>query len=386
MSNAPAFATPGIGHNLTDEQQALRDNLLEKYGYIEQRTKELVKMADGLPAEANADNEKQLSDFLKATKLHLKTIDTTRLSEGEEARRKQAVVNGLFKSVFAEPLEKVRDQANRILQDWLEKKAEAERKYREEQARKEAERREAERVEAERRAQAAREEAERVRIENERKQREHEAEMERKRLAIAEAEKKREEERRAMEARQEEERRKREAAIAAAEEDKRKLAALERQRKEAEERQQREAARLAREQEEQRQREAREAERLAKQQEREREDAAREARKQERRVTSAENELGRAETKETTAVAKVEAVENMSAADLSRTRGDYGSVSTLVTHWTFANLDRSKLALEPLRQHIPTDALEQAVRSFIKAGGHELDGVDIIEDTRLQSR
>lgn len=72
-----------------------------------------------------------------------------------------------------------------------------------------------------------------------------------------------------------------------------------------------------------------------------------------------------------------------SAADMSRTRGDYGGVSSLRTYWTFANLDRAKLDLEALRPHFTDDALEKAVRAFIKAGGREIGGVRIFEDTRL---
>lgn len=69
------------------------------------------------------------------------------------------------------------------------------------------------------------------------------------------------------------------------------------------------------------------------------------------------------------------------AAELSRTRGAMGAVASLATHWTFDNLDRDRLNLEALRQHIPTDALEKAVRSYIRAGGRELPGVNIFETT-----
>ena len=70
-------------------------------------------------------------------------------------------------------------------------------------------------------------------------------------------------------------------------------------------------------------------------------------------------------------------------ADLSRTRGEQGSVSSLKQIWLFADLDRGALDLEALREHLPIKALEQAVRSFVAAGGRELDGVRIYEDTRL---
>jgi len=75
---------------------------------------------------------------------------------------------------------------------------------------------------------------------------------------------------------------------------------------------------------------------------------------------------------------------NVNAAELSRTRGDYGSVASLVTFWDFKDLDRDRLDLNALRHHIPVDALEKAVRSFIKSGGHSLPGVTIFENSKAR--
>ncbi|HET98763.1 MAG TPA: hypothetical protein ENH89_00010 [Aurantimonas coralicida] len=69
-------------------------------------------------------------------------------------------------------------------------------------------------------------------------------------------------------------------------------------------------------------------------------------------------------------------------ADLSRTRSDEGAVASLRVWWDFRDLDRSRLDLEALRQHLGLEALEKAVRSFIKADGHELRGVVIFENSR----
>jgi len=73
-------------------------------------------------------------------------------------------------------------------------------------------------------------------------------------------------------------------------------------------------------------------------------------------------------------------------AELSRTRGEYGSVASLSTFWDFADLDRATLDLESLRPHLATAALEQAVRSYIKAGGRSLRGVRIFENTQTVVR
>lgn len=77
---------------------------------------------------------------------------------------------------------------------------------------------------------------------------------------------------------------------------------------------------------------------------------------------------------------------NVKAADLSRTRGTYGAVSSLRTEWTFKDLDRETLDLQALRAHLPQEALEKAVRAFIKAGGRELAGVTIYEETKTVVR
>lgn len=79
--------------------------------------------------------------------------------------------------------------------------------------------------------------------------------------------------------------------------------------------------------------------------------------------------------------AKAAKLANVSAAKLSQTRGELGSLASLRTTWIFSELDRRELDLEALRNHIPVDGLEKAVRSFIKAGGRELRGVRIHETT-----
>jgi hypothetical protein len=81
-------------------------------------------------------------------------------------------------------------------------------------------------------------------------------------------------------------------------------------------------------------------------------------------------------------------------AELSRTRGDFGSVASLHTYIAFKDLDRAELDLEALRQHLSSDALEKAVRSYIRANSEALrgrvpahqplKGVHLYEDARSQ--
>lgn len=92
--------------------------------------------------------------------------------------------------------------------------------------------------------------------------------------------------------------------------------------------------------------------------------------------------LKEAEAKQAAAdAAEAARVADANAADLSRSRGDYGAVASLRTFWDFDGLDRDKIDLEALRHHLPADAIEKAVRSFVKAGGRELRGVRIFENT-----
>lgn len=79
------------------------------------------------------------------------------------------------------------------------------------------------------------------------------------------------------------------------------------------------------------------------------------------------------------------------AADLSRTRGAWGGVSSLVTFWDFIDLDRAAIDLEALRNFIKPDAVEAALRLYIKAHfspghpGPQIAGVRIYENTKSRA-
>lgn len=86
------------------------------------------------------------------------------------------------------------------------------------------------------------------------------------------------------------------------------------------------------------------------------------------------------------------------AADLTRSRSDYGALSSLQKFCDFRDLDRNTLDLAALRPFIPDAALETAVRGYIKAnsdaikesinGGakHELRGVTFFLNSRTNVR
>ena len=68
-------------------------------------------------------------------------------------------------------------------------------------------------------------------------------------------------------------------------------------------------------------------------------------------------------------------------AELSRSRGELGAVASLRTEWTGEIVSREEIDLSALRPHIPLDALEKAVRAYVRAGGRDLKGAKIYERT-----
>jgi hypothetical protein len=69
-------------------------------------------------------------------------------------------------------------------------------------------------------------------------------------------------------------------------------------------------------------------------------------------------------------------------AELHHDRGDLGGRSALRTDWVGEVVDRDELDLEALRPHLALDALEKAVRAFVRAGGRELSGARIYQTSR----
>lgn len=79
-------------------------------------------------------------------------------------------------------------------------------------------------------------------------------------------------------------------------------------------------------------------------------------------------------------------VAEANAAELSRSRGDYGAVASLRTFWDFRDFSREMIDLNALRAHLNEEDIKKAVRSFIRAGGRELKGVVIFENTSTSVR
>lgn len=123
---------------------------------------------------------------------------------------------------------------------------------------------------------------------------------------------------------------------------------------------------------------------------RQREEAERAAREAAEKAAAMQSQAGldaalAAEEAARQAEADAEAARRAAAAkpaELSRTRGDLGAVASLRTFWNFRDIDRATIDLEALRDHLPFDAIEKGVRSYIKAGGRSLRGVTIFEDAK----
>lgn len=74
------------------------------------------------------------------------------------------------------------------------------------------------------------------------------------------------------------------------------------------------------------------------------------------------------------------------AAELSRSRGEFGATSSLTTFWDFRDLDRTAIDLEALRPYLSLDAIEKAVRLYVKSGARKLGGCTIFENTQSRVR
>lgn len=142
-------------------------------------------------------------------------------------------------------------------------------------------------------------------------------------------------------------------------------------RKEAEERRIREAAELAA---------RKEAERLAK-----------EAAAQAANLNTEQDLAAALATEERSAIATADAYRaqeaaNANAAELSRTRSDSGSVSSLVTRWKGVLESRDTLDLEALRVYLSEEHLRVAINKFIAVhkGSKPLRGVKIYEDKQAR--
>jgi len=113
--------------------------------------------------------------------------------------------------------------------------------------------------------------------------------------------------------------------------------------------------------------------------------AAREAAEAAAAAASTEADLSDAITKEAEAVQAAEAAA-APVAELVRTRGALGSVTTARKEWFGEIEDFDEIPLDGLRAFIARAEIERAVKAFVKAGGRSLRGVRIYEDIKVGFR
>lgn len=113
--------------------------------------------------------------------------------------------------------------------------------------------------------------------------------------------------------------------------------------------------------------------------------AARDAAERIAQAATTEREIDLAIAQEEIAEA-AEAKAQAPTADLTRVHSAHGVTTSLRSFgWKHRNVDRAKLDLEKLRHYLPAEALDQAIRAYIRANGTPpaaLAGCEFFEDKR----
>jgi hypothetical protein len=355
----------GIGHN----KPPVKEQMEQKYPEVFRRLDEVEALAALIPEKiVNDDEAGKVQDMIKAMRVAINQADGARKVEKEDYDAIVKQINATFKI----PMERVNSAmatARARLDVYLEEKAAAERRRREEEAerlRLAAEEKQREAAAAEARAR----EAEQRRIEEERKAREAEE-------ARAKAVKDREEaEARAAQAKADEARLKAQRLAEAAEAAKRK----EQDEAEAAARAIRIAEQKKLEEEAKQRRIAEEAAALAakgvadaeRAKQRDAEDAARAAKREERAEGRAADAALDSAVREERRADRMDGAAQAGDAEMSRTRGELGTVGSLAQRWTYTVVAPDKINLDMLRGYISADAIEAAVGRWMAANRNRL--------------
>lgn len=344
-----------IGHNKPPLAEEVRAKHKDVFDALDQLAGALELVP---PVIANDDDEGKAQDVVLKCKKVLSTAKAMHKLEKEPFDEKIKELKNLF-AIPMEKVEKVSEAVLKRLDVYKEKKAAEERRRREDEARKAAE-------------EAARKQREAEEADRKRREAEEARRLEEERAAKAQAERERAE-REAREARERAEALKAEQARLEQERKEREKRDAEDRAKEREEHEKRMAELKAqREAEEAKAKAAREEAAKALAERRAAEDAAATAKREEKAAArEADNNLEDAVKLERRAV-KLEGASQASEAELSRGRGDYGSVGSRATFWTWRMIDRDRVPLEALRAYIHPDAIEAAVTRFMNAHRPEL--------------
>lgn len=334
---------PRTHNNPPDPIEELRARLTETHAPYIERARELLDLESRLPETMDDDWEQKIQDTIKSMTKFSRASEVTRLAANDPYRALIAATDAFFKGWS----DKIDGLKAKLTKDYLTPYQQ--KKKDEEQARRDAAAAEARRIQEE---EAKRKREEEARL----------AEARRKEREAQEAAEKAERERKAAEERAEQERLAAERAAAEAK-NKREREAAEKQRREAE-------ARAAEEK-----RKADEAAREAREAE---ERAAGARRKQEADAKAARDAAAKAAADK----AAAEKAASAKAADMSRSRSDLGSVSSLRTVWKHRVANVDKVPREFMRVHEPS--IVAAIRSATTKDGKcdlKIEGVEIYPET-----
>lgn len=69
-----------------------------------------------------------------------------------------------------------------------------------------------------------------------------------------------------------------------------------------------------------------------------------------------------------------------------RERSDRGTLTSLKREWVHVIEDIDQVPLDSLRAYIPRDTIDRAIKSYVRNGGRNLNGVRIFEEEKAQTR
>lgn len=348
------------GNNPPSDMEIFAEKMMGIYTDTFAFAQKLLEAEDRIPTEVNDDvTSGKLGDMIKQITQCDKSLNAARTEEKELYLKGSRMVDGFFNQ-YREQLGKLKIKASEIQAAYLKRKADEEARIREEKAKEAREQAERELAEANRKAKEAEELRRQQKEESDRIAKEA-ADREQKIRDDAAAEK--------LKAQAEIDRlnKEKEDTEKVDAETKRKLREAEAKLKEVEKT---ERADLREVKAETREQEGAIAQIGA---------AAKAAEKSSDRLldTAARTEKQ---------ADKLDRHADANAADMARTRGFEGSVSTVQTFWVGSLASRESLDLNALRAHFREDDLNFAITQFVKTGGRQLKGADIREESKATVR
>lgn len=102
--------------------------------------------------------------------------------------------------------------------------------------------------------------------------------------------------------------------------------------------------------------------------------------------TEAADKMGDQANISANVAAEAERAAEAKPCELVKTRADTGAVSSLRTEWRGEVVDLETINLEILRHHFAPADIQKALNSFVRAGGRELMGAKIVEESKTVVR